>query len=140
MKVLIALALLTAGCTVSTHAPYLALIDQRTFVAPGTAPVAGDVKALPALPLATIRFGQQGFDYVPDLARAVDEAVSRKPDVEFNVNIPVARGQVPSAQATSDAADVARAIAEQSVVPEHIHVGAIEDSGAPAREVRVYVR
>lgn len=137
---LVLVALLAGGCTVSMHAPYVALIDQRTFETAGPAPAAEAVKALPKLPLATIRMDDPDFDYTPELATAIDAAQARKPDVEFNVVIPVARGTVPSAQATKDAADVARAIAEQSIQPDHIHVGLIEDAGTPPREVLVYVR
>ena len=133
------LALLLAGCAPSLSPPYLTLIDQRTFN-PAVAPNEADVRALPALPLAVVRFDTPGIDYGPDLARAIEAATSRKPDAEFNVVTPVARGKVPSAQATEDAATIARAIAEQSVLPEKIHVGLMEDAGTPAREVRVYVR
>jgi hypothetical protein len=133
------LALLVAGCAPSFSPPYLTLIDQRTFN-PAVAPNEADVKALPALPLAVIRFDTPDIDYGPDLARAVEAATSRKPDVEFNVVTPVGRGKAPNAQAAEDAAAIARAIAEQSVPPEKIHIGMVEDSGTPAREVRVYVR
>ncbi len=140
MKRLVLLAALVSGCAPSLSPPYLTLIDQRTFSGTPVAPQAADVKALPALPLAIIRFDQPDYDYAPDLARAVDLALSRKPDAEFNVVSPVARGTVPSAQVGQDAANVARSIAEQSVPPERIHVGLIEDSGTPLREVRVFVR
>lgn len=133
------LALLLAGCAPSLSPPYLTLIDQRTFN-PAVAPNVADVRALPALPLAVVRFDTPGIDYGPDLARAIEAATSRKPDAEFNVVTPVAHGKVPSAQSAEDAAAIARAIAEQSVPPDKIHVGLMEDAGTPAREVRIYVR
>ena len=120
--------------------PYVTLIDQRSFIRTGQAPAATEVRGLPALPLATIRFDQPNLDYAPDLARAIDLAQVQRPEVEFNVVTPVARGAAPSAQATQDAADVARAIAEDLVPADRIHVGLVEDPGAPLREVRVYVR
>ncbi len=133
------LLLLLAGCTPSLSPPYLTLIDQRTFN-PAVAPDPANVRALPALPLAVIRFDAPGIDFRPDLARAVEAAQSRKPDADFNVVTPVARGKVPDAQAQDDATTILRAIAEQGVQPEKIHIGVTEDSGTPAREVRVYVR
>ncbi len=135
----LALVLLLAGCAPSFSPPYLTLIDQRTFN-PAVAPDPADVRALPPLPLAVVRFDAPGIDYGPDLARAVEAAQSRKPDVEFNVVTPVARGKVPDAQAQDDAIAIVRAIAEQGVPPEKIHIGLVEDAGTPAREVRVYVR
>jgi hypothetical protein len=139
LKKLLVVCGLLAGCAPSLSPPYLKLIDQRTFN-PAEAPSPADVRTLPALPLAVIRFDIPDFEYRPDLARAIEAAQSRKPDAEFNVVTPVARGAVPDERATQDAADVARAIAEQSVPPEKIHVGLVEDAGTPAREVRVYVR
>jgi hypothetical protein len=133
------LAVLLAGCAPSLSPPYLTLIDQRTFN-PAVAPTEADVRALPPLPLAVVRFDVAGIDYGPDLARAVEAATARKPDAEFNVVTPVARGMTPNAQSAEDAAAIARAIAEQSVLPEKIHIGLVEDAGTPAREVRVYVR
>lgn len=140
MKAWLLLACLTAGCAPSLSAPYLTLIDQRSFIAPGAAPVLADVKDLPALPLATIRFDTPEVDYRPDLARAVELALSRKPDVEFNVIAPVTPGTAPSDQTNRDAEAVARSIAEQSIPADHIHVGLTEDPTPPPREVRVYVR
>lgn len=140
MKLALVLLPVLASCAPSLSPPYLTLIDQRTFIPAGVAPAAADLKPLPALPLATIRFGQPGFDFQPGLARAIDAAEARKPDAEFNVVTPVGRGRAPSPTATADAAAVARGIAEQSVPPERIHVGVVEDPGDPAREVRVYVR
>ena len=130
------MALLLAGCAPSLSPPYFTLIDQRTFN-PAVAPNPDDIRALPPLPLAVVRFDTPGIDYRPDLARAIEAATSRKPDAEFNVVTPVGRSQVPDAQSVEDAATIARAIAEQSVPPEKIHVGLVEDSGTPAREVRV---
>lgn len=133
-------ALSLASCAPSLSPPYLTLIDQRTFQPAGTPPEFADVKNLPPLPLATIRFDQPDIDYAPVLAQAVDAATARKPDAEFNVVTPIGRGKLPTEQAGQDAAAVARGIAEQQVMPDHIHVGVIEDAGNPPREVRVYVR
>lgn len=135
----IALVLLLAGCAPSLSPPYLTLIDQRTFN-PAVAPNPADVRALPPLPLAVVRFDAPGIDYRPALARAVEAAQSRKPDADFDVVTPVARGKAPNPQAQDDATAIVRAIAEQGVQPEKIHIGLVEDAGTPAREVRVYVR
>lgn len=133
------LLLLLSACAPSLSPPYLTLIDQRTFN-PAVAPNPADVRALPPLPLAVVRFDAPGIDYRPDLARAVEAAQSRKPDADFNVVTPVGRGKSPDAQAQDDATAIVRAIAEQGVQPEKIHIGLVEDAGTPAREVRVYVR
>ncbi len=133
------LLLVLGACAPSLSPPYLTLIDQRTFN-PAVPPNPADVRALPPLPLAVVRFDAPGIDYGPDLARAVEAAQSRKPDADFNVVTPVGRGKAPNAQAQEDATAIFRAIAEQGVQPEKIHVGVVEDAGTPAREVRVYVR
>lgn len=140
MRSLFLLALLLPACTPSLRYPYIAMIDQRTFASVGETQAPSDVRSLPVLPLATIRFEGADADISQDLGRAVDMAQSRKPDAEFNVVTPVGRGRAPGTQAGLDAASVARALAELSVPPERIHVGVVEDSGNPAREVRVYVR
>jgi hypothetical protein len=140
MRIWLAALLLVGGCTPADHFPYVRLIDQRTFAPSGTAPTAADLKNLPALPLATVRFDVPDEDFTPALAEAVEAATARKPDVEFDVIAPVAHGATPGPYAAEDAATVARAIAEQSVPPERIHLGVVEDAGTPAREIRVYVR
>jgi hypothetical protein len=134
------LAPAAGGCTPMAHFPYVQMIDQRTFASTAVAPEAGAVKALPDRPLAVIRFDNQPDDYRPDLSDMVATATARKPDVEFNVTTPVAIGQIPGPRAEADAAIVARAIAEQQVLTERIHLGVVEEPGNPAREVRVYVR
>ncbi len=140
MRAWLAVSLLLAGCTPTDRFPYVKLIDQRTFAATGTAPNAADLKNLPPLPLAVIRFDVPVPVLNPALADAVASATARKPDVQFDVITPVAAGAVPGPNAAEDAEDVARAIAEQSVPQDHIHLGVAEDAGTPAREVRVYVR
>ena len=140
MKAVLLSCVVLCGCTVSTHRPYLTLIDQRTFAPAAAAPSASEVKALPKLPLATVRFDVPDYDDSADLAQAVSQAQAIKPDAEFNVMTPVARGTAPTAQASKDAADVARGLAEQNVPPDHIHVGLVEDAGTPPREVLIYVR
>jgi hypothetical protein len=120
--------------------PYVAMIDQRTFATTAIAPEASDVNLLPDRPLAVIRFDGQPAGFAPDLADMVAAATARKPDVQFNVVIPIAVGAIPGQRSEADAAIVARAIAEQQVLTERIHLGVIEEAGQPAREVRVYVR
>lgn len=140
MKAALLLALLLPACVPSTTKPYVTLIDQRTFRGTPVAPAAKDVKALPALPLAVVRFDQPDDIIAQQLATAIEAAQSAKPDVEFNVMAPVARGAAPNAHATEDATQVARMLAQQSVDPDRIHVGIVEDAGTPPREVLVYVR
>ena len=132
--------LVLAGCMPSRNFPYATLIDQRTFQRAGTVPEASALKNLPDRPLATIRFDDPDASIDPEIARAVELALSRKPDAEFNVIIPVGRGKVPGEQAERDATTVARSIAMPSVQPDHIFIGVSEDAGNPPREVLVYVR
>lgn len=134
------LLLLLAACVPSTHYPYIALVDQRSFAPEGQPPDPAAIRSLPPIPLAIIRFGASAPDYTPALSAAVVEAQLRKPDVEFNVVTAVPPGKTTDAATGRDAADVARAIAEQAVPAERIHIGVIEDSDAETREVRVYVR
>jgi hypothetical protein len=137
------LAALLGGCTM----PGFHLIDQRTFEAT-TAPSAADIARakLPALPLAVIRFDQPDVDYKQALADAIGSAQTRKSDVAFDVVSPVplkapqAEQDRATAQGKQDAQDIATAIAEDGVAPDHIFLGFRGDPGAPPREVRVYVR
>jgi len=132
--------MLACACTPMGHYPYVALIDQRTFQGPAVAPTAGAVTKLPDRPLITIRFDGQPPDYEPDLTDAVAAATARKADVQFDVIVPLAPGARATSRQEHDAATVARAIAEQAVQPDHIHLGLIEEAGDPAQEVRVFVR
>lgn len=140
MRFLLVLALLAGACTPMSTFPYMRMVDQRTFAAASVAPSAGDVAALPDRPLAVIRFDGQPADFMPDVADLVAVATARKPDVAFEVIIPVAVGAVPGPRAEADAITVARAIADQQVLTERIHIGVVEEAGRPAREVRVFVR
>lgn len=140
MRAVLLLTLLLPACVPSTRSPYFTLIDQQTFRGAPVPPAAGDVKTLPALPLAVVRFDQPDELIAQQLAIAIEAAQSRKPDVQFNVMAPVAHGKAPGKQATDDATQVARMLAQQSVNPDNIHVGIVEDPGTPPREVLVYVR
>ncbi len=136
----LAVALLAAACTPTSRFPYVAIIDQRNFEGPTVAPTAAQVTRLARRPLAVIRFDGEPADFTPDMSDAVAAATGRKPDVQFDVIVPVAPGAQPTQQQQADAATVARAIAEQQVQPDHIHLGIVEEPGNPAREVRVFVR
>jgi hypothetical protein len=117
------LAALLGGCTI----PGFHLIDQRTFEAT-TPPSAADI-ARAKLP-----------------AEAIGSVQTRKPDVAFDVvsPVPIKASQADqdrfTAQGKQDAQDIATAIAEDGVAPDHIFLGFRGDPGAPPREVRVYVR
>ncbi len=139
-RVTLALLPLAAACTPIDHYPYIAIVDQRRFHGPTVAPTADSVTKLADRPLITIRFDGEPDGYVPDLTDAVAAATGRKPDVQFDVIVPLATGAQTTRQQEQDAATVARAIAEQQVQPDHIHLGILEEAGNPAREVRVFVR
>jgi hypothetical protein len=144
-RVILVLAapLLLTGC----WAPDWKLIDQRTFWPPH-APEAGDVARanLPKFPLAVIRFDDLDADYRPALAEAVQAAVDRKADVEFDVLTPIpttapqAEQDRFATQGEADAQEVATALAADGVLPDRVHIGFRGDPGSPPREVRVYVR
>ena len=133
------LLLLLAGCT---------LIDQRTFnpnagvpakaaVAPGPAP---------ALPLLTVDYAKPNPDYAAALHQAVTEAVSRKPDVQFDVVTVVPATGTPAEQVaaasglTPDARQIARGINQDGVDDGNIHLSARADVAATTRQVQVFVR
>jgi hypothetical protein len=134
---------LLAGCQ---------LVDQRTVatwfggrpVAPGTADLAA--ATLPPLPLVVVRYDQAGFDPRPELAKAAEKALARKPDALFEVvtplptAAPLAEQDRFAAQGAADARAVADALATAGVSPDRIRLGLQGDPGQPVREVRVYVR
>ena len=139
LAVLLSMTLL-GGCT---------LIDQRTFN-----PMAGAKPApplpppgpAPAPPLVTIDFGRPNPDYTTALQQAVDQARSRKPDVQFDVvtvvpNTGTPENQVAAATAlTADAREVARRIEANGVDDDHIHLLARAQIGVPTRRIEIYVR
>jgi len=148
LKRAILLALLASGCTYQSKFPYAKLIDQRSFqpggvfggpAIAGLAPKPEQVKDLPPMPLVIIRFASPDQDFSPEIASAVDAAQSRKPDVEFNVVAIVPGGATPDTP-VQDAQAVARAIAQESVQEDHIHMSLLDDAKATGREVRIYVR
>ena len=133
------LAVLLCGCT---------LVDQRTFNPnAGKPPVIPQPPGPPAqLPLVTIDFGQPNPDYAESLRQAVDSALARKPDAEFEVATVVpATGtpadQVAAAQTlTPDARQVARDIAADGVADERIQLTARALPSVGTRQVQVFVQ
>ena len=128
-----------AGCT---------LVDQRTFN-----PRAGLVRTVPApagpeaiVPLLTIDLSAARPEYGAALSQAVNEAVSRKPDVTFEVVSVVPAAGTPAEQVatatgiTADARDIARAINAAGVDDGRIHLSARADPGVSTRQVQVFVR
>ncbi len=128
-----------AGCT---------LIDQRTFnPQAGRKPpdLAGPAGPAPAPPLVTVDFGRPNPDYAAELHQAVVSAVSRKPDVQFDVVTVVPAAGAPADQVgaatglTADARAVARAISADGVDDDRIHLLARAEAVA-TRQVQVFVR
>lgn len=140
MKFCLVLATMSVcGCT---------LIDQTTFDKDaGRAPVIAQPAKPPAATLQigppallTIAPGATPAVYGPALKQAVAAAVARKPTVVFDVvemQAPDAPGDGPLG---AEAADVARSIISQGVPAARVRLVARPDAGAPAREVRVFVR
>ncbi len=128
-----------AGCT---------LIDQRTFnPQAGRKPpdLAGPAGPGPAPPLVTVDFGRPNPDYATELHQAVISAVSRKPDVQFDVVTVVPATGAPADQVgaatglTAEARAVARAISADGVDDDRIHLLARAE-GVATRQVQVFVR
>jgi type IV pilus biogenesis protein CpaD/CtpE len=114
------------------------LVDRRSFTS-GTVG-AKDALVLPNLPLVTIRFSAPDTEFAEQLDQAVDAAVDRKADAEFDVVIPLAPKAVPSEAMQNHATDVAHEIAERGISTDRIHIGVAQDQGAPSGELRIFVR
>ena len=135
----LALAILAAGCVPSPDGlPYVRLLDQRSFTS-GTAGTK-DAVVLPNLPLVSIRFATPDTEFAAELDKAVDAAVDRKPNAEFDVVIPLQPRAVPSEAMQNHATDVAHEIAERGISTDRIHIGIAQDQGAPFGELRIFVR
>lgn len=138
MRLLLPLLLL-AGC---------ALPDQRTFMRTPPAPTAAELAQpmLPARPLLTIRFPVAEREWRQALADAVAAAQARKPEVNFDIMAAIPTGaatdvqQAALRQGEADARLVATTLGQAGVPPDRLRLGVQGDPGAPAREVRVYVR
>jgi len=141
MRPLLLLALLPCGC---------ALVDQTTFGARPRAPapdqLAMALQSNGAIPLVTIRYDGAEFTYDEALARAIESAEARKPDVTFDIVTAVPAKGTPAEQVRTieqgqgDAAAVMDKMADDGVTPDRIHLSARTDPTIAAREVRVYVR
>ena len=134
---LAAILLLGAGCT---------LVDQRTFNAhAGTRPKPPATGPGPAPALVTVDFSKPNPQYAAALDQAVAEAVSRKPDVQFDVVTVVPGTGTPAQQVTAatgltaDAREIARAINRDGVDDDRIHLEARSDGSVTTRQVQVFV-
>jgi hypothetical protein len=135
---LVSVLVVAGGCT---------LIDQRTFNPhAGEKPkIAQPVGDAPALPLVTVDYGTPNPQYAGALHQAVTDAVSRKPDVQFDVvtvvpAIGTTEQQVAAATGiTSNAREVARAISADGVDDDRIHLEARAIAGVTSRQVQVFV-
>jgi hypothetical protein len=138
----IAVLLLVAGLGGCT------LVDQRTFNAEaGKPPVVPPPPGPPAQkPLITIDFSGVRPDYAEALRQAVEQAVSRKPSVAFEVATVVPNKGTPAEQVaaatglTPDARDVARAINADGVNDDKIKLTARAVAGVDSRQVQVFVQ
>ena len=135
----LALAPLLAGCT---------LIDQRTFNprAGVTITVPAPPGPAPVPPLVTVDFGRPNPDYAISLRQAVEQALSRKADVQFDVITVVPATGTMQQQAdaavalVADAREIARAINQDGVDDGNIHLLARAEVGVSTRQVQVFVR
>ncbi len=135
---LLLLASLAGGCT---------LIDQRTFNPQAGMPPAIPAPVGPAVapPLITIDFAHPNPDYTVMVRQAVEQAVARKPDVQFDVTTVVPAVGTPADQAvaasalTADAREIARVISSDGVDDDRVHLAARAEPGLTSRQVRVFV-
>ena len=138
LPLLLALAALTAGCT---------LIDQTTFnpragLGPLPPPATGPG---PVPALITINFETPNPDYQAQLRQAVDDALTRKRNVAFDVVTVVPATGTPKQQVDAavsiraDAREVARIISSEGVDDDRVHLLARAEAGAAGRQVQVFV-
>ncbi len=125
--------------------PGCRMIDQRTFERTETpAPSAVSRPDLPPLPLLTLRMSDPNADWRPAIDDAVRAAISRKPDVHFDVMTPVPTNASKAVQdsflrnGAEDAQMVANALQADRISADHITIGVQGDPGTPTREVRLY--
>ncbi len=139
----LARALLAASCLGGCK-----LVDQRTFEAKGATPSAAQLAqpSLPALPALTVSFAVPDADWRPSVRQAVLGAEAHNPDARFDVMVPFPTTGTPQVQQRylSDGQRngelVAREMQADGVPPERISLGFRGDPGAPAPDVRIYVR
>ncbi len=139
-RVLIALLLAGAlgGCT---------LVDQRVVAKWfNTTPPPPPPKPVVSGALVTIQLGQNLENDLPAVHQAVTEALSRKPDVQFDVvtvvpAVGTPADQVTAAEAvTADARTVARTINADGVDDDRIHLAARAEQGVTSRQIEIFVR
>ncbi len=129
---------LLAGCK---------LIDQRTFnpnadKAPVVAVPPGPA---PARPLVTIDFNTPDPAYAEALHQAVQQALARKPDVQFDVTtvVPATGSPADQVKAASgldaQARQVARTISGDGVDEDNVHLSARADPAVTNRQIQVFV-
>ena len=124
------------------------LIDQRTFESTPKGPAAAQLAhgPLPPLPLLTVDPSNPNNNWESAVADAVLAAEARKPDVQFDVVTPIPTSATQKIQdlytnnGQTDSQAVATALQSDGVPPERISLSFQGDPGAPAREVRLYVR
>ncbi len=119
-----------------------------SVAAPAFAPAGADARAGIAKrkPLVVIRFDQPDVEYEPALYKAVNAALERKPDVDFDV-VAVAPATGDAAQAARAASEskqhadaVMRSLANMGLPASRITLSAITSATAATSEVHLYIR
>ncbi len=132
---------------VALSLPGCKMIDQTTFApAPEAKPPAATVPSVsvqpsvdPRTPLAVIDFASADPDYRGLLGYAVRAAEGRDHAVQFDVvAVTPSTDQFTSGQI--QASNVMRAIMEDRVPADRLHLGLRTDPALTANQVRVYVR
>jgi hypothetical protein len=99
----------------------------------------------PAPPLLTVRFDRPGLVYADAVTQAAQQALARKPDVQFDV---VGVAPEPATldlqtaaltQVDEDVRGVAEAIAKAGATPAQIHLSSRTDPAVKVPTVLVYV-
>ena len=97
-------------------------------------------------PLVVIRFDQPDVDYEPELYKAVNAALERKPDVGFDVvavapTTDDAAGAARAASESKQHADaVMRSLANMGLPASRVTLSAITSAAAATSEVHLYIR
>ena len=115
----------------------------RAFSPAGTGAKAAMAKRKP---LVVIRFDQPDVDYEPELYKAVNAALERKPDVGFDVvavapTTDDAAGAARAASESKQHADaVMRSLANMGLPASRVTLSAITSAAAATSEVHLYIR
>ncbi len=129
-------------------------VKVGSFISAGSAPVAPTIKSskrkplfaqkltMRKKPLAVVKFNKEDVDYKPAISQAVNAAMNRKPNAEFEVvAVSPAGGSMASKIATkNNATEVFNFIIQQGVSADKISISAKTSEKVKSAEVQVFVK